>query len=328
MAGTRSSNQKLDSASSNPDNNEGSVIGTKRKANASSPPAKPKAKAAKKQTTIEETLGAEHEDLEVAQKDEDMKDAYDDDLTKQDPEEAGANRSNQAQNQEKSDAIENSAEHIEPNQTETKEDGAIEESSEREKKLASNILEKGIIYFFTRNRVGIEDSDSVGDLQRTFFVLRPLPPAAKIVDGSLPDLKNNRLLALPKKAFPKSSSDRFMAFVEKAPVTIQDLKENFFKGSEYETRTQGTRQQQPIATVGEGVYAITRTEDRSTHLAYSLTIPAELGEVQEDLGLRSQGSFIISVKNPKRSGPASAQLPKSPEFPEEYVAVKYLLIRG
>ena len=54
-------------------------------------------------------------------------------------------------------------------------------------------------------------------------------------------LENNRLLALPKKSFPKSHSDRFMAFVEKAPTTIQDLKDNFFKGAEYETQTSGTR---------------------------------------------------------------------------------------
>jgi hypothetical protein len=72
-------------------------------------------------------------------------------------------------------------------------DGAIEESSQREKEMPSNILEKGLIYFFTRNRVGIDDADSVGDLQRTFFVLRPLPVGAKLGDGAIPDLKNNRL---------------------------------------------------------------------------------------------------------------------------------------
>jgi uroporphyrinogen-III synthase len=136
-------------------------------------------------------------------------------------------------------------------------------------------------------------------------------------DGTLPDLKNNRLLALPKKAFPKSHNDRFMAFVEKEPTTIQDLKDNFFKSSDYETKTMGTRHTESITTVAEGVYTLLRTEDRSTHLAYALTIPSDIGEVQEDLGLRSQGSFIISVKNPERSGPASARLPEGPGFPKE-----------
>jgi hypothetical protein len=68
--------------------------------------------------------------------------------------------------------------------------------------------------------------------------------------------------------------------------------------------------------VGEGVDAITRT-NRSTHLVYMLTIPSELGEVQEELGLRSQGSFMVSVKNPERPGPASTRLPQKPEFPKE-----------
>ena len=58
-----------------------------------------------------------------------------------------------------------------------------------------------------------------------------------------------------------ASNDRFMAFVEKAPTTIQDLKENFFGGSEYKTKTSGSRRVDPVTPVAEGVYAITRTED-------------------------------------------------------------------
>ncbi|OCK94322.1 uncharacterized protein K441DRAFT_660151 [Cenococcum geophilum 1.58] len=50
-----------------------------------------------------------------------------------------------------------------------------------------------------------------------------------------------------------------------------------------------------------------------------LTIPSELGEVQEELGLRSQGSFMVNVRNPERPGPASARLPQKPEFPKEIV---------
>lgn len=194
---------------------------------------------------------------------------------------------------------------------------AVQKSSQREQKLPSNILEKGIIYFFTRNRVSVEKAESVGDLQRTYFVLRPLPIGAKLGDGPIPDFENIRLFALPKKVFPKSHRDRFMAFVEKARTNIQDLKDNFFKGEEHETKTAGTRRTEPVTTVAEGVYAITRTENRTTHLAYATTIPSDLGEVQEDLGLRSQGSFIISVKNPERPGPASARLPQGPQYPRE-----------
>jgi uroporphyrinogen-III synthase len=149
--------------------------------------------------------------------------------------------------------------------------------------------------------------------------MRPLAIGSKLGDGAIEDSKTNRLIALPKKVFPKSPRDKFMAFVEKANTSMQELKEEFFQASEYSTQTVGTRHVHPINTIGEGVYAITRGKN-STHLVYMLTIPSELGEVQEELGLESQGSFAISVKNPTRKGPANASLPQGPEFPKEYVS--------
>lgn len=186
--------------------------------------------------------------------------------------------------------------------------------------MPSNILEKGIIHFFTRGRVGVDDPDSVQDLARSYFVLRPLPAAAKITDGAIPDLKNNRLVALPKKVWPKSGRDRFMAFVEKAKVDMETLKGEFFAGSEYETKTVGTRQTPEVTPVGEGVYAITTTGggQGTTHLAYMLTIPLEPSEVQRDMGIAKKGSFVLSLKNPKVSGPANAQLPEGPDYPSEF----------
>ncbi|KAF1848312.1 uncharacterized protein K460DRAFT_353308 [Cucurbitaria berberidis CBS 394.84] len=335
MAGTRSSAQDTGSRSS-PASDE-AVAGTKRKAEAEPSPDRSH-KATKKQTTIEETMGVKMDE------DSEMKDAAT--TEKADPNET-------VQSEEMSDG-----EHAQPKESDmnaeiTKEDsnghetngdakgqaiieatkdktndvkasaangeGAFEESSQREKEVPSSILEKGVIYFFTRNRVGIEDADSVSDLQRSFFVLRPMPTGAKLGDGALADHKNNRLFALPKKAFPKSHNDRFMAFVEKANTTVRDLKDSFFAANEYETKTKGTRRTEPITPIAEGVYAITRTEDATTHLVYSTTIPTELGEVQEDLGIKPQGSFIISVKNPERSGPAAVQLPQKPDFPKRII---------
>lgn len=195
---------------------------------------------------------------------------------------------------------------------------AIESEKAREEAMPSNMLEKGIIYFFTRGRVGIENIESVQDLQRSFFVLRPIPDGAKIGDGVIGDEKNARLIALPKKVWPKSGKDRFMAFVESAKVSIKDLKEDFLQGSEYETKTVGTRQTPPVTPIGEGVYAITSTGNRGeSHLAYLLTIPQEPGNMQEDIGIKSQGSFIISLKNPEVKGPANASLPQKPDYPKE-----------
>ncbi|KAF2687889.1 tetrapyrrole biosynthesis, uroporphyrinogen III synthase [Lentithecium fluviatile CBS 122367] len=323
MAGTRSSTRN----SSSPKKEE-NAAGTKRKAGTTSP--KRERKAAKKQTTIEQTMGGDTT-IDVSE-DTEMKESPDEREeqeknidngegapaeTKDDSPETEATETRNANGVDQAEAA--AATKDEPAHDETSGDNTIQESPQREKKLPSSILEKGVIYFFTRNRVGIKDAESVGDLQRTYFVLRPLPKYAKLGDGALPDSSNNRLFALPKKVFPKSHSDRFMTFVEKAPTTIQDLKDNFFKGNSYETKTAGTRQVDPVTTAAEGVYAITRTEDRSTHLVYAITIPSNLGEVQEDLGLKPQGSFIFSVKNPERSGPANASLPQRPDFPKEIV---------
>ena len=198
---------------------------------------------------------------------------------------------------------------------------AVEEDKKREQAMPSNILEKGIIYFFARGRVGVEDPDSVQDLARSYFVLRPLPDGAKITDGAIQDVGNNRLIALPKKVWPKSGKDRFMTFVEKAATSMETLKEEFFQGSEYSTKTTGTRHTPGVTPIGEGVYAMTSTGggQGTTHLAYMLTIPTDIGEVQKDVGIAEKGSFVLSVKNPESSAPANAQLPQTAEYPKEII---------
>lgn len=237
------------------------------------------------------------------------------------PADDGAASNEDKQNSRKEAASATNGAHHDSSRGETKgslgdSKSAIAVSAKREKVIPSNIVEKGIVYFFMRGRVDVEDPESTSDLQRAYFVLRPLPKGAKLTDGPLSDSKHNRLIALPKKTLPKSHSDRFMAFVEKGNTTIQELKENFFQGYTYETKTRGTQSVPPATPIGEGVYAITETE-RSSHLVYMLTIPSEPGEVQRDIGIRSKGSFIMSVKNPERPGPAFARLPKGPEYPKE-----------
>ena len=184
------------------------------------------------------------------------------------------------------------------------------------KNVSLTLIERGIIYFFTRSRVNIENPHSVNDLQRTYFVLRPIPQDVKLDDGLKKDDGNNRLIALPKKVFPRHHRDKFMAFVEKGKATINDLKEGFFPGSEYTTKTRGVQHQPPIMPIAEGVYSITR-KDGSSYLTYILNIPMNIDEVQYDLGLQPKGSFIVSVKNPERPGPPQARLPKGPELPKE-----------
>jgi hypothetical protein len=217
MAGTRSSTRNTGSS---PAKSDDAVAGSKRKPEAEPSPKRSR-KATKKQATLEES-GITNEDSEMkdasdpGQEKQSEPEAAKDDTNEQDNDKNGNEEQNVPDDAVKADTRKDDVKEEagdEASKTDaTNGDGAIEESSQREKEMPSNILEKGLIYFFT---------------QRTFFVLRPLPVGAKLGDGAIPDLKNNRLFALPKKTFPKSHNDRFMAFVEKANTTIQDLKDNF-----------------------------------------------------------------------------------------------------
>ncbi|GMG17149.1 unnamed protein product [Aspergillus oryzae] len=115
-----------------------------------------------------------------------------------------------------------------------------------------------------------------------------------------------------------NTDDADMGFVEKAGQTMKELQENFIAGEKYETSTRGERTVPEAKPYAEGVYAITSTK-RASHLAYILTIPGEIGPLQEDFGLHARGSWIVQSKNPKYPGPSSAQLPKDPEYPERFV---------
>lgn len=198
----------------------------------------------------------------------------------------------------------------------SKESG-VHKSEQRESVVPSSILEKGIIYFFFRPRVNIDDPHGMGDVARSFFVLRPTPLGAELDNNQGPMDKDARcrLLMLPKKKFPTSAKERDMAFVEKAGQSVKDLQDNFVASSTYQTATRGERTTEDARPYAEGVYAITSTK-RTSHLAYELTIPAQLGEVQENFGLCQRGSWIVQSKNPKYPGPPSGQLPKEADYPE------------
>lgn len=193
--------------------------------------------------------------------------------------------------------------------------GAVEPAA-RADVVPSNILEKGIVYFFFRPRVGVEEPHGVEDVARSFVVLRPMATDAKLGAGPIGDAGNSRLLAIPKKTLPKSGRDRWISFVEKANASFAALKDDFLSGEEYDTKTAGTRHAMPATPVGEGVYALTTT-GRESHLAYILTLPRELGDAQSDIGLKRKGSFILSTKNPQTPSPGNMQMPKGPEYPEE-----------
>ncbi|KAH8693955.1 hypothetical protein BGW36DRAFT_384036 [Talaromyces proteolyticus] len=196
---------------------------------------------------------------------------------------------------------------------------AVKEHQERESIVPSTVLEKGIIYFLFRPRVNVEDPQNMSEVARSFFVLRPTPKGAKIEDGPIGEADNCRLMMLPKKKYPTSGRERDMGFVEKAKVSLKTIREKLMASETYQTQTQGERTTPEARPYAEGVYAIVK-EGRNSHLVYILTIPEYIGDVQNDFGLFNSGSFVFQVKNPKFPGPPSAQLPKTPEYPEEIMS--------
>lgn len=191
-----------------------------------------------------------------------------------------------------------------------------EEPGARRGEVPSSILEKGIIYFFFRGRVGIDEPSDVSEIRRSYMILRPLAQDAKLGEGTIADTGNTRLIAVPKKVFPRSGRDRWIAFVEKSHEPLKVLKDEFLASSDYETKTAGTRHSPAAKPAAEGIYAITTT-GRESHLAYMITLPAKLGELQTELGLREKGSFIISTRNPQYDAPRGTALPKGPDYPKE-----------
>ena len=347
MAPTRRSQRKADGSSQgSPD----ATAGSKRKADTTtaSAPKRGKNATAKGQKTLEETMPDENQQNES--KDEDMKEGEDvleqvetgtkdlgpeDNMNTEEEKPAKETGNEEQAPQEEATAANGHSSKmddtgkIEPKDAKDKKDAAggtaegvsksssddaVEKDSKREESTPSSILEKGLIYFFFRGRVNVEDPSNVNDLARSCIVLRPLPHGAKLGDGPIGDGGNNRMLALPKKVLPVSPKDRFMVFVDKANASMEDIK-TLLSSSDYATQTAGTRHTPAATPIGEGVYAITTT-GRESHLAYILTTP-DLGEVQKEVGLRERGSFVTSVKNPSYEGPANTNLPQGPGYPQE-----------
>ncbi|KAF3058415.1 hypothetical protein GL218_05186 [Daldinia childiae] len=193
---------------------------------------------------------------------------------------------------------------------------SAEQVGAREGVVPSSILEKGIIYFFIRGRVGIDEPSSIDDIRHSYIILRPLAKDAKLGEGTVDDAGNSRLIAIPKKILPLSGKDRWIAFVEKSHTSFKTLKDEFISASDYTTKTVGVRHTPAATPVAEGIYAITST-GRESHLAYMITLPDDLGEVQKKIGLKEKGSFIISTRNPQYEPPKGTALPQAPKYPKD-----------
>jgi hypothetical protein len=166
------------------------------------------------------------------------------------------------------------------------------------------ILERGNIYFFYRPAVGEETPKGLVDVQRFHFVLSP----------ERRDLF--RMITVGKKRLPEpdDAGQRFWGFVEKVGQSSGEMVEELERGQ----MRDGFGTKRSARPAGEGVYALAR-HGNHTHLLYTLELPVEPDEVQRELHIEKQGSYLLSVKNPAAGSPPSVGLEeeRKAEFPEE-----------
>lgn len=160
----------------------------------------------------------------------------------------------------------------------------------------TDILERGNIDFAFRPKVERTSAGGLEDIQRFFVILSPFGK------------ERYRLIVIGRKKLPTIDGDheRNWGFVQKVgrkPEEIEDELDRFT----YPTETRGERHLSPARPAGEGIYAIAR-HDNHTHLAFALELPERPGEVQQELNIPTEGSYIITVKNPNVPSPPDAGL--------------------
>ncbi|MGC9541303.1 hypothetical protein [Streptomyces sp. UG1] len=172
--------------------------------------------------------------------------------------------------------------------------------------MASDVIERGDIYFAYRPRVEQEKAQDIEDVQRLFVILQPS-------DGN-----HSRRLVIGRKRLPRPEEhERYWGFVEEVADRPEGVEEELERRT-YDTQTRGERTQPEARPAGEGRYAIVR-HGNHTHLTYELELPAQPGAVQQELTIEPEASYILAIKNPLAGAPAKAGLApqQRPDLPTE-----------
>ncbi len=172
-------------------------------------------------------------------------------------------------------------------------------------------LERGDVFFFYRPDVDVDAPGGLLDVRRFHVALRP--------SGQ----DRIRLITVGRKTLPDSGAagGNHWAFVDRIFQDPEALKD-YLAATTYETETAGERNLPEARPAGEGVYAIVR-HDRDSVLAYVLELPERIGEVQQAFGIRPEGRFVVSMKNPQGDSPPGLGLDgdRKVEFPEELMSL-------
>jgi len=165
------------------------------------------------------------------------------------------------------------------------------------------MMEIGHIHFFYRPKVGIEDVTKFDEIQRLYIALVPM--------NGIP-----RLLAVPKKVLPIAyKHKKHLAFVDFVSTNVDELITELGEKT-YQTKTTKSHKVLPRSRVlGTGIYGLFSHLDH-THLAYVLEYPETVSNLHKQFHLECEGSFIVSVKNPKLSASSYLSKNRRPNFPE------------
>ncbi len=168
-------------------------------------------------------------------------------------------------------------------------------------------LEQGNVYFFYRPRAGVEDPESLAEVQRFYMVLHP--------HGK----QQYRLTVIGQKKLPDPSRfghRRYWGFVDQVGDDPKAV-ERELQAHHYSTKTHGERELPAARPAGAGIYRIV-CHGSHTHLIYALELPERIGEVQEELNIDEEASYILSIRNPAKPSPRGAALPskKSAQYPQ------------
>ncbi|MDP2341003.1 MAG: hypothetical protein Q8O67_08600 [Deltaproteobacteria bacterium] len=155
--------------------------------------------------------------------------------------------------------------------------------------MSEERIEDGDIFFFHRERLFLYADEERADVQRLFMVLAPRGPRPKL-----------RVFVVGRKRVPRGEEAQPL---ERAwAVNVLTTREaravrRALEGLEAMTRTREMRLTTTAIPIGAGLYEIVRHQEH-TELGYVLAQPDEPGRVQEQLGLRSEASYVVAVKNP------------------------------
>jgi hypothetical protein len=171
-----------------------------------------------------------------------------------------------------------------------------------------HILERGNILFFYRPRQGVLHPKSPDDLERVYFLLLPDDQQShknrvfNVAHGVFPTI-------VPGKALPE---ERDWAFEQEVSHDPREALASLEKDIPAPPEPSGQRARPWAPPAGQGRYAIVRHDDH-THLAYRLSKPEKPGEVQKELQIKPEASYVLSVKEPY--APSEIELEEKPDYP-------------